>query len=247
MLQLRDGSVVELRERSGFSTIQSRQRSDHPSGPRQHHRAGRQAQLGPLYVATADCRVAVTGTVFSVSLRREGLARLGGQGEVHVSQDNQEKVLHPGDQTVTSPNLEPRLGAATISAGAAIATSCMQQLESCAAASQQIQLPALRYSSSLLDRLPAIHRVLRQHSQSRPVPGGSAGRVQPEDGAEPRTARLVGPKGAEDRAASIEKLRAASEYLGDEIVVAGLAAAERPDRRPGIPRRRRNATASPSS
>ena len=47
MLQLHDGSVVELRERSGFSTTQTAQRSHHSPRPRQHHRAGRQAPPRP--------------------------------------------------------------------------------------------------------------------------------------------------------------------------------------------------------
>ena len=51
--------------------------------------------------------MAVTGTVFSVSSGVKGSRVSVIQGEVHVSQDNEEKVLHPGDQAVTSANLEP--------------------------------------------------------------------------------------------------------------------------------------------
>jgi hypothetical protein len=61
---------------------------------------------GHLYVATADCRVAVTGTVFSVNAGVKGSRVSVMQGEVHVSQDNQEKVLNPGDQSVSGASLE---------------------------------------------------------------------------------------------------------------------------------------------
>ena len=66
-----------------------------------------QRSKGHLYVATADCHVAVTGTVFSVSAGVKGSRVSVVQGEVHVSQDNTEKVLHPGDQAVTSATMEP--------------------------------------------------------------------------------------------------------------------------------------------
>src|SRR4029077_16763470 len=109
---------------------------------------------GHLYVATVDCRVAVTGTVFSVTAGVKGSRVSVGEGEVHVSQDSNEKILHPGDQSVTSPNLEP------VSVKDDIGWSrnrekLVQQLESLRAGLAQIQLPQLRYSSKLLGRLPA--------------------------------------------------------------------------------------------
>src|SRR5207244_13211589 len=100
MLQLRDGSVVELRERSGFSTTQTASdltiRLERGSVIVQ----AAKRSAGHLYVATADCRVAVTGTVFSVSSGVKGSRVSVIEGEVRVSQngasqDNREQVLHP--------------------------------------------------------------------------------------------------------------------------------------------------------
>ena len=107
MLQLRDGSVVELRERSGYSASEAGNdltiHLDRGSiiVEAAHRRSGH------LFVATADCRVAVTGTVFSVSAGVKGSRVSVIQGEVRVSEDNRDKVLHPGEQTVTNASLEP--------------------------------------------------------------------------------------------------------------------------------------------
>ncbi len=76
------------------------------------------------------------------------------QGEVRVSQDNEEKVLHPGDQAVTSANLEPVSVQDDIS-WSRNREKLMQQLEALRAGLQKIRMPALRYSSKLLERLPA--------------------------------------------------------------------------------------------
>ncbi|MGD0500633.1 MAG: FecR domain-containing protein [Bryobacteraceae bacterium] len=106
MVQLGDGSTLELRERSSFSASQS--------GADITVRLGRGSVIvqaakrrsGHLYVATGDCRAAVTGTVFSVDAGVKGSRISVIQGEVRVTEDNQEKVLRPGDQTVTGSNLE---------------------------------------------------------------------------------------------------------------------------------------------
>jgi ferric-dicitrate binding protein FerR (iron transport regulator) len=106
MLQLRDGSVVELRERSGFSTSQSAaDLTVHLDRGSIIVQAAKRRK-GHLYVSTGDCRVAVTGTVFSVSSGVKGSRVAVIEGEVRVSQNNEEKVLHPGDTTVTNANLE---------------------------------------------------------------------------------------------------------------------------------------------
>ena len=67
MLQLKDGSIVELRERSGFSTTQAASDLTIRLGRGSIIVQAAKRSSGHLYVATADCRVAVTGTVFSVT------------------------------------------------------------------------------------------------------------------------------------------------------------------------------------
>ena len=71
-----DGSIVELRERSEFSTTQAAKDLTIRLGRGSIIVQAAKRSSGHLYVATADCRVAVTGTVFSVTSGREGLARV---------------------------------------------------------------------------------------------------------------------------------------------------------------------------
>jgi ferric-dicitrate binding protein FerR (iron transport regulator) len=224
MLQLHDGSVVELRERSGVSA--TRTASDltlHLSRGSVIVQAAKRRR-GHLYVATPDFRVAVTGTVFSVSSGVKGSRVSVIQGEVHVSQNNEEKVLHPGDQAVTGATLEP------VSVREDISWSrnrdrLMQQLDALKVSLQKIHMPALRYDSALLKRLPAnvvffasipnlsqylgeaqtvFHQKLAENPELRAWWAGRSSKVEPV----------------------IEKLRTASEYLGDEVVVVAVAGAD---------------------
>jgi len=221
VLQLRDGSEMELRERSGFSSTRS-------AGDLTIHLdrgsiivQAAHRRSGHLFVATADCRVAVTGTVFSVSSGAKGSRVSVIQGEVHVSHDNQDQVLHPGQQTVTSPSLEP------VSVKDDISWSrnrdrLVQQLEALRAGLAELHLPQLRYASKLTGRLPASTAFFA----SIPNLGEYLGQAQVvfrkkmDENAELRAWWSGHGMNVEP---VLQKLQAASEYLGDEIVVAGFA------------------------
>ena len=236
MLQLKDGSVVELRERSGFSNTQTASDLTIRLGHGSIIVQAAKRRSGHLYVATEDCRVSVTGTVFSVTSGVKGSRVSVIEGEVRVSQDSNEKVLHPGDQTVTSPNLEP------VSVKDDIGWSrnrekLTQQLESLRAGLARIQMPELRYSSKLQGRLPANTVFFA----SIPNLSGYLGQTQsvfnqkmaesPEDCAHggAATLRMWRP--------ILEKLRAASKYLGDEIVITGFNGARWESADAGVLRR----------
>ena len=230
MLQLKDGSVVELRERSGFSSTQTSSDLTIRLGRGSIIVQAAKRSSGHLYVATADCRVAVTGTVFSVTSGVKGSRVSVIQGEVRVSQDSNEKILHPGDQTVTSPNLEP------VSVKDDIGWSrnrerLTQQLESLRAGLAQIHMPDLRYSSKLLGRLPASTVFFA----SIPNLAGYLGQTQEvfnQKMAESPELRAWWGSHAANAGPILEKLRAASEYLGEEIVVTGFTGA---DGKPQLP------------
>jgi len=213
MLELRDGSVVELRERSGYSASQAGAdltiHLDRGSiiVEAAHRRSGH------LFVATADCRVAVTGTVFSVSAGVNGSRVSVVQGEVRVSEDNREKVLHPGEQAVTSTSLEPLSVRDDIS-WSRNRDRLQKQLDALRTSIEKLHLPDLRYSSRLAGRLPASTAFL----VSIPNLAQYLGEVQTvlqQNTWWTGAGLKAGPM--------IEKLRAASVYLGDEIIVTGFA------------------------
>jgi hypothetical protein len=213
MLELRDGSVVELRERSGYSASQAGAdltiHLDRGSiiVEAAHRRSGH------LFVATADCRVAVTGTVFSVSAGVNGSRVSVIQGEVRVSEDNQEKVLHPGEQAVTSTSLEPLPVRDDIS-WSRNRDRLLKQLDALRTSIDKLHLPDLRYSSRLAGRLPASTAFL----VSIPNLAQYLGEVQTV--LQQNTWWTGAGLKAEPM---IEKLRAASDYLGDEIIITGFA------------------------
>jgi len=220
LVKLKDGSVVEMRERSGFSASQSAGDLTIRLGRGSIIVQAAKRSSGHLYVATADCRVAVTGTVFSVTNGAKGSRVSVVAGEVHVTQDNNEKVLHPGDQTVTSPNLEP-LSVKEDIAWSRNREKLIQQLESLRAGIAGIQMPQLRYSSKLLGRLPANTAFFA----SIPNLGDYLGQAQAvfrQKMAESPELRAWWSGQGMNVEPILERLRAASEYLGDEIVIAAF-------------------------
>jgi ferric-dicitrate binding protein FerR (iron transport regulator) len=226
MLQLHDGSLVELRERSGFTTTESARditiRLSHGSVIVQAaHRSS-----GHLFVATADCRVAVTGTIFGVSAGAKGSRVSVIQGEVHVDGDSREKILRPGSQIVTSPDLEPESVHDDIS-WSRDHDRYYAQLAALGQAIEQIQLPGLRYSSNLLDRLPADTIFFASIPNLAQYLGEAESVFEQKTAQSPELQMWMQSHGNRT-AAVIEKLRAASEYLGDEIVIAAFPHSDGP-------------------
>ena len=224
MLQLRDGSQVELRERSGFSTseggsdltIHLVQGSVIVQAAKRH--------AGHLYVDTADCRVAVTGTVFGVSAGIKGSRVSVVQGEVHVTHENDEKVLHPGDQTVTGTEMEPEPVRDDI-AWSRNRDHYFALLAAIRSQIGQLHLPDLRYSSKLLDRLPADTVFVASIPNLAQYLGDAESVFREKSEANPELQGLWSGNAAHVLP-MIDKLRAASGYLGDEILVAATRGAD---------------------
>lgn len=157
MLRLHDGSHVEMRERSGFSA--SERGSDLTIGL-DHGSIIVQAakrRSGHLYVATRDCRVSVTGTVFSVNSGLKGSRVTVIQGTVLVAQNSHENVLHAGDQVATSS----AMGATPLpleiswSHNADAYIAMLNAITALNVKLDQDHFPALRFSSNLLTLVPA--------------------------------------------------------------------------------------------
>jgi hypothetical protein len=221
VVRLADGSQVELRERSSLTTTASANDLTVRLGRGSVMVEAAKRSKGHLFVDTGDCRVAVTGTIFGVSAGMKGSRVSVVQGEVHVAQGNSEKVLHRGDQTVTGAGMDPEPVRDDI-AWSRNRERYFKLLADLRASLEQIHLPELRYQSNLVNRLPAstmlyasipnmgeylsqaedvLNRKIAESPELAPIWNQHGGKVQP----------------------IIEKLRAASSYLGDEIdvVIAG--------------------------
>jgi hypothetical protein len=226
VLRLSDGSTVEVNERSVLGV-----------GARGHNmtvsldngavivQAAKRDQ-GHLYLKTPDCRVAVTGTVFSVNSGIKGSRVAVLQGAVQVMHAGTDTLVHAGDQLSTNDNLSPEPVAQQISWSQdrekyllllAQFTAIQHRLE-------QIPFPQPRYSSDLLERVPAdtllyvsipnlgefltqANQIFQDQLKQSPAlqqwwDRGHAGNTTDLD-------------------SLIEKLHQASQYLGDEIVIVG--------------------------
>jgi FecR protein len=209
ILQLADGSQVEMRERSSLSTSASALDLTVRLGRGSVIVQAAHRRKGHLYVDTGDCRVAVTGTLFGVTAGVKGSRVSVVEGEVHVTQDNQEKILHAGDQTVTSATVDQE----PVSEEIGWSRNRVELLKQLRAGLAQVHLPALRYSSSLLSRLPAGTTLYVS------IPNLEQYLTDAESVLANRMASDPQWKGLwnSHMGAAIDMLRSASDYLGEEI------------------------------
>lgn len=157
VLRLADGSVVEMNQRSTLGVgARGRDMTVNLSRGAVIVQAAHRSS-GHLYVKTPDCRVAVTGTVFSVDAGIKGSRVSVLQGAVHVAHAGIDSLLHPGEQLATSENLapEPLAEHFTWSTDSQKYIGMLAQLANFGHHLAQIPLPQPRYSSDLLTRMPA--------------------------------------------------------------------------------------------
>src|SRR3984893_19550049 len=114
-------------------------------------------RTGHLYVSAPDCRVAVTGTVFSVNAGTKGSRVAVIEGEVHVSHAGLESILHSGDQLATTQSI----GLVPVREEIGWSSDLDHELALLAEFSrlrqklEAIDTPGPRYESKILPLLPA--------------------------------------------------------------------------------------------
>ena len=232
-IRLSDGSLVEVNERSAFN-VKARGKNmtvDLDRGSVIVQAAKRTS--GHLYVKTPDCRVAVTGTVFGVNAGVKGSRVSVIAGTVHVAFAGKNDVLTAGQQVSTDQNMSAVPIADDISWSHDLAQhlALLSQLHQLQQGLASVSLPALRYNSNLLSRVPQgtlFYASLPNAGQALE----DANRILQSQIQQSDTLRQWWMNGQPDRNNQwndmIAKLRELSDYLGDEVVIVGFS-----DHQPG--------------
>jgi hypothetical protein len=233
VLRLSDGSVVEVNQRSTLD-VSARGRNTTVAldeGALIVTAAHRTS--GHLYVRTPDCRLAVTGTLFSVNSGIKGSRVAVLQGSVEVAHAGMHALLHPGEQMATSDNLapEPLEQEFAWSADREKYIGLTAQLANVQHLIAQIPFPQSRYSSDLLPRMPdntllyiSIPNLGDYLSQANAI-------FQDQLSQSPELQQwwARGQKGnTQDLNSLVEKIHDLSQYLGDEVVIAGIGQGNQP-------------------
>jgi hypothetical protein len=227
VLRLTDGSTVEMNERSAVRV-----------GARGHNTTvgldhgalivkAAHRNSGHLYVQTDDCRVAVTGTVFSVDSGIKGSRVAVLQGAVEVRHAGVKSMVHAGDEFTTTQNLAPE----PLSEQVAWSPNRSEYLELIAQLSllehkiAQIPLPQPRYGSDLLNRMPAETQLY----VSVPNLGDfvtQAKSIFDDQLKQSAVLQKWWSSGKQDKTAELDalvnKLHDLSQYIGDEMVIVAL-------------------------
>ena len=229
IVRLSDGSKVEVRERSSFTVSES------GSDLTIHLNRGSviveaaKRRFGHLYVATRDCTVAVTGTVFSVNSGVKGSRVAVIEGEVQVARGDEQKVLKAGDQYATDASMTPVQIRDEFSWSKNFDkyASLMKEFAALEKKLEAVRLPDLRYSSRLIELLPADTALVVSIPNVGDALAESRRLIEQQALQSPALKEWLGSaRGYREMSESTELLRAASEYLGEEIVIAVVADAK---------------------
>jgi hypothetical protein len=150
VVELRDGSRIEMAERSGLTI------SERWSGKSIYLDRGSvmieaaKQRRGRLEVITPDCAVSVKGTIFEVSRGTKGSRVSVVEGEVKVDEEGSTHLLHRGDQAATSVSMSNTSVAQDVawSANSAKYLALLGELSVIQKRIEAIPGPGLRYQSN---------------------------------------------------------------------------------------------------
>ncbi|MGA2536742.1 MAG: FecR domain-containing protein [Terracidiphilus sp.] len=233
VLQLADGSTIEVNERSilGLGARGNNTTVTLDDGAMIVQAAKRTS--GHLYVKTPDCRVAVTGTVFSVNSGIKGSRVAVLQGTVDVLHAGVDTLIHAGDQVSTSDKLSPQPMEKQIawSHDREKYLPLLEQFATLKNRLEQIPFPQPRYSSDLISRVPA------DSSLYISIPNlgdflSQADQIFDDQLKQSPALEQWWNQGHNHNTADLDslvsKIHQMSQYLGDEVVVVGVKKSDDP-------------------
>lgn len=225
-LRLPDGSSVEVNQRSTLAVgargrVMTVRLNQGAVIVQAAHRTS-----GQLYVVTPDCRVADTGTVFSVDAGLKGSRIAVLQGSVRVVHAGIGSILHPGEQMATSKNLapEPLSQQFAWSPEREKYLGLIAQLAEVEQRIAQIPFPQPRYSSDLLARVPAdtLFYISVPNMGNFLDQANTLFQDQLKQSPELRQWWTRTHKNPEVLSEFVAKIHDLSTYLGDEAVIVGF-------------------------
>lgn len=225
VLRLQDGSRVEMNRRTEISVGASfRNTTIHLDEgdiivQAQHRR------VGHLYVMTPDCTVSDTGTIFSIESGTKG-SRVGVvEGSVSVAHDGKDSVLHAGESVATAQSVStvPVSGQISWSENRQQYMALLDEFSHLGRRLEEIPSPAPRYDSKILPIVPAntvlyvsVPNLGNMFAQGNQVFQDELSRSEV---LRSWWSRVTTPQQQVMLALAIGKIEAASQYLGDEMVL----------------------------
>ena len=229
MLRLRDGSLVEMSGRSElYVSVGWRNTTVNLDRGIVIVQAAKRG-TGHLYVKTADARVAVTGTIFSVNSGIKGSRVSVIEGTVHVAQSAGESVLHAGDQVTTNASVGevPVQDEINWSENRDKYLALLAQFSILQKKFESIKLPDLRYESRMLGVVPET-TVFYAAIPNLGDALAQANRLFQQQLAQSAVLREWWQQGPGQQHSgptfdeALSTIHSLSQYLGNEIVFAGL-------------------------
>lgn len=222
VLKLRDGSLVEVAERSNLRL------SERWSGKTVALERGSvmveaaKQRRGRLEISTPDCLVSVKGTIFSVSRGLKGSRVSVVEGEVKVDKSTGTELLHRGDQTATNPTMALNGVGHDISwsENSAKYAALLGEMSAISKKLEAIPGPGMRYSSKLTSMLPANTAVFVSMPNLSSTLAEADAIFEERAKQSPALAEWWNAEGARNVRKIVEQVRAVSDYLGDEVVLA---------------------------
>jgi hypothetical protein len=225
VLRLNDGSRIELNQRAEISVTRDWKGSTvHLAFGNIIVEAAKQ-RAGALRVLTADCDVAVKGTVFSVNAGTKGSRVAVVEGTVWVDHGSTHEVLHRGDIASTTPGMEP-VPIRTEFEWSRNSSQYLSLLGDFGDINRRIGAlpsPALRHETALMSYLPADITAVA----AIPNIGGTLAEARTifydklsQHGPLAQWWMGLPARQRDDFETTVTRLETASAYLGSEIVVA---------------------------
>lgn len=222
VLRLTDGSLIEVSDRSDLSISRGWRGTTVNLGRGNIIVQAAHQRTGHLYVSAGDSLVSVKGTIFAVSRGTKGSRVSVLQGDVQVVQNRATELLRAGEQATSSAALEkiPVARQISWSRNSAKYLALLGEFRALGKQIEAIPSPSLRYESKLAAYVPPDAVIYAA------IPNIATTLAQAEQLLEDRMQQSsvlrewwTTARGAEIHQV-MEKVRALSGYLGNEIVLA---------------------------